>query len=72
VTIVDLTGKAITELLANAAVTAIVGQKVRAEFASNEGPPAVIVRQLGISYSPMGQTRRARIQAPIFAACATA
>ena len=66
--IVDLTGKAITELLANAAVTAIVGQKVRGEFASNEGPPAVIVSQLGISYSPFGQTRRARLQAPLFAA----
>lgn len=66
--IVDLTGKAITELLANAGVTAIVGQKVRAELASNEGPPAVIVRALGIDYSPMGRTRRARLQAPLFAA----
>jgi hypothetical protein len=68
VTIVDLTGKAITELLANAAVTAIVGQKVRPEFASDEAPPAVIVRQLVINYSPMGNTRRTRIQAPLFAA----
>jgi len=67
-TIVDLTGKAITELLTNAAVTAIVGQKVRSEFASDEGPPAVVIAQLGISYSPMGQTRRTRIQAPLFAA----
>jgi hypothetical protein len=70
VTIVDLTGKAITELLANAAVTAIVGQKVRAEFASNEGPPAVIVRQLGINYNPGGGTRRLGLQQPMFAALA--
>jgi hypothetical protein len=67
-TFVDLTGKAITELLTNAAVTAIVGQKVRSEFASNESPPAVIVEALGIDYSPFGQTRRARLQAPMFAA----
>jgi hypothetical protein len=67
-TIVDLTGMVIAELLANTGITAIVGQKVRPEFASNEGPPAVIIRQLGISYTPMGQTRRTRIQAPIFAA----
>lgn len=67
-TIVDLTGPVITELLTNAAVTAIVGQKVRSEFASNEGPPAVILEQLDISYTPMGQTRRAKLQAPIFAA----
>lgn len=66
--IVDLTGKAITELLATAGVTAIVGAKVRPEFASNEAPPAVIVEPLGIDYSPMGQTRRARLQAPTFAA----
>lgn len=66
--IVDLTGVAITELLAATAVTSIVGQKVRSEFANNEGPPAVIVRQLPISYSPMGQTRRARLQEPMFEA----
>jgi hypothetical protein len=68
VTIVDLTGKAITELLANAAVTAIVGQKVRPEFASDESPPAVIIESLGIDYSPFGQTRRTRLQAPTFVA----
>jgi hypothetical protein len=67
-TIVDLTGKAITELVTNVAVTAIVGQKVRPEFAAGESPPAVIVESLGIDYSPLGQTRRARIQAPTFAA----
>lgn len=67
-TVVDLTGTAIRELLANTAITAIVGQRVRAELASNEGPPAVVIRALGIDYSPMGQTRRARLQAPMFAA----
>lgn len=66
--IVDFTGKVITELLANAGVTAIVGQKVRGELASNDAPPAVVVRALAIDYSPMGQTRRARLQAPTFAA----
>ena len=66
--IVDLTGKVITELLANAAVTAIVGQKVRGEFASNEGPPAVIVSQLGISYQVGSGTRRLGLQVPLFAA----
>ncbi len=66
--IVDLTGKAITELLANAGVTAIVGQKVRGELASNDAPPAVVVVPLAIGYSPFGQTRRARLQAPMFAA----
>ena len=67
-TIVDLTGVAITEILAFPAVTAIVGPRVRGEFASGEGPPAVIVESLAIDYSPMGRTRRARLQAPIFAA----
>lgn len=66
--IVDLTGKAITELLAATGVTGIVGQKVRGEFATGESPPAVIVEALAIDYSPMGQTRRARLQAPTFAA----
>lgn len=66
--IVDLTGKAITELLADAGVTGIVGAKVRPEFAANEGPPAVIVEQLGIDYNPGGGTRRLRLQAPLFAA----
>ncbi len=66
--IVDFTGKAITELLASAPITAIVGQKVRGELASNEGPPAVVVRALAINYSPFGQTRRTRLQAPMFAA----
>jgi hypothetical protein len=65
---IDLTGKAITELLSFTSITGIVGQRVRGEFASDEEPPAVIVEQLGIDYSPFGQTRRARLQAPTFAA----
>lgn len=66
--IVDLTGKAISEILAFPAVTAIAGQKVRGELGANEGPPAVIVEGLGIDYSPFGQTRRAKLQAPTFVA----
>jgi hypothetical protein len=66
--IVDLTGKAITELLSFASITGIVGQKVRGEYADGESPPAVIVTTLGIDYSPLGNTRRMRIQAPTFAA----
>lgn len=64
----DLTGLVMTELLANAAVAAIVGAKVRSEFGLNEGPPAVIVEQLGINYNPGGGTRRLRLQASLFAA----
>lgn len=64
----DLTGMAITELLADAGVAAIVGQKVRGEFAANEGPPAVIVEALGINYDPGGGSRRLRLQQPMFAA----
>lgn len=66
--IVDLTGLAIIEIRDFPAVTAIVGPKVRPEFGDQEGPPAVIIEALGIDYSPMGRTRRARLQAPAFAA----
>jgi hypothetical protein len=66
--IVDLTGVAIRELLANAGVTAIAGQKVRPEFASNEAPPAVIVEGLTIGYSLGPGTRNLGIQTPMFVA----
>lgn len=66
--IVDLTGKAISELLADAGVSAIVGQKVRGELGAGEGPPAVIVRSLDVSYSVGPGTRRLRLQVPVFAA----
>jgi hypothetical protein len=66
--IVDLTGMAIREILAFPAVTSIAGQKVRPEFASNEGPPAVIVEGLAIDYNPGGGTRRLGLQAPMFVA----
>jgi hypothetical protein len=67
-TVVDLTGMAITELATNAGIMAIAGTKVHPEWAAGEEPPAVIVEQLAIDYSPFGQTRRARLQAPLFAA----
>lgn len=67
-TIVDLTGKAITEILVYPAVTAIVGSKVRGEWATNESPPAVLVRSLGVSYTPGRGTRRLGLQLPLFAA----
>jgi len=66
-TIVDLTGMAIVEIRDFPAVTAIVGQKTRPEFAAGEEPPAVIIRQLGIDYHPTGAFR-ARLQRPMFAA----
>lgn len=66
--IVDLTGMAITEILAYPAVAAIVGQKVRGEWAAGESPPGVIVRALAVDYNPGGGTRRLGLQAPIFAA----
>lgn len=66
--IVDLTGVAIRELLANAGVTAIVGQKVRPEWASNESPPGVIVEGLTTTYNLGPGTRRLGLQVPLFIA----
>jgi hypothetical protein len=67
-TILDLTGMAIVEIRDFPAVTAIVGQKTRPEFAQGEGPPAVIIEDLGIDFNPTPRVRRARLQAPIFVA----
>jgi hypothetical protein len=67
-TIVDLTGMAITEIRDFPAVSAIVGQKVRPELGQNEGPPAVVIESLTIDYNPFGRTRGAGLQAPLFAA----
>lgn len=67
-TIVDLTGMAITEIRDFPAVTAIVGQKTRPEFAAGEGPPAVIIESLAVDFNPVPRVRRARLQAPIFLA----
>jgi len=67
-TIVDLTGMALVEIRDFPAVTAIVGQKTRFEFAKDEGPPAVIIESLAIDYSPMARARRARLQSPMFVA----
>ena len=66
--IVDLTGVAIRELLANAGVTAIAGQKVRPEWASNESPPGVIVEGLTTTYNLGPGTRSLGIQVPLFVA----
>jgi hypothetical protein len=66
-TILDLTGMAIVEIRDFPAVTAIVGQKTRPEFAEGEGPPAVIIHQLGIDYHPL-PAFRAKLQRPMFAA----
>jgi hypothetical protein len=62
VTIVDLTGVAIREIVAYPAVAAIAGEKVHPEWAEGEAPPAVIVESLGIDYSPLGRTRTAKLQ----------
>lgn len=67
-TIVDLTGMAITEIRDFPAVTAIVGQKTRPEFGAGEEPPAVIIESLGIDFNPTPRVRRARLQAPLFVA----
>jgi hypothetical protein len=67
-TILDLTGMAITEIRDYPAVSAIVGQKTRPEFATNEEPPAVIIESLAIDFRPMARARRARLQAPMFIA----
>lgn len=64
----DLTGMAILELRTNAGVAAIVGEKVRPEWADGEGPPGVLIRQLGITYSRGPGTRRLGLQAPMLAA----
>lgn len=66
--IVDLTGVVIRELLANAGVTTIVGQRVRPEFASNESPPAVIVEGLSRTFSLGPGTRRLGLQVPLYIA----
>lgn len=65
---VDLTGKAVTEIRDFAAVAAITARVRGGELASNDAPPAIVIRDLGIDYSPLGRTRRARLQAPLFAA----
>lgn len=66
--IVDLTGVAVTELRLNAAVAAITSRVRGGELAGDDVPPAVVVVSLGIDYSPMGRTRSAKLQAPLFAA----
>lgn len=67
-TIVDLTGMVIVEIRDFPAVTAIVGQKTRPEWADGEGPPGVIIDGLAIDYAPGGGTRRLGLQAPMFVA----
>lgn len=65
---VDLTGKAVTEIRDYTAVAAITPRVRGGELADNDAPPAVVIRAIDIDYSPFGRTRRARLQAPLFAA----
>lgn len=44
------------------AVAAITPRVRGAELASDDGPPAVVLRRLGVTRSPLGQTGRAGIQ----------
>jgi hypothetical protein len=67
-TIVDLTGMAIVEIRDFPAVTAIVGQKTRPEFATGEEPPAVIIEGLGVDYHPIPGASRARLQTELLIA----
>jgi hypothetical protein len=64
----DLTGPTITEVATFPAVIAIASTKVAGEIGQGWTPPMVIIEVLAIDYSPFGRTRRARLQAPIFAA----
>jgi hypothetical protein len=67
--IVDLTGKAITEIAAYPAVSAIAGPRVRPELGDQEGPPAVVIEGLTISYAPFGhQLNGPGLQQQLFAA----
>lgn len=66
--IVDLTGVAVREIRDFPLVSAITTRVRGGELASDDTPPAIVIVSLGISYSPLGQTRGARLQAPIFAA----
>ena len=67
-TIVDLTGMAITEIRDFPAVSAIVGEKTRPEWGKAEGPPGVIIEGLAIDFNPVPRVRRARLQAPMYVA----
>lgn len=66
--IVDLTGKAITEIRDYPAVAAITARVRSGELDDDDVAPAVVIVSLGIDYSPFGRTRRAKLQAPVFAA----
>jgi hypothetical protein len=67
-TIVDLTGKAVTEIRDFPAVAAITPRVRGGELAPGDGPPAIVIVRLAVDYNPGGTTRRMRIQAPMFAA----
>jgi hypothetical protein len=67
-TIQDLTGPTITEVATFPAVSAIASSRVGGEIGQGWLPPMVIIELLGIDYSPLGRTRRTRLQAPIYAA----
>lgn len=67
-TIVDLTGMAIVEIRDFPAVSALVGQKTRPEFAEGESPPAVIIEALAVDFNPTPLVRRAKLQSPTYVA----
>jgi len=66
--IVDLWGMVSNELKANAGIIAIVGDRIRSEWAQNDAAPIVILTQLAITYNRGPGTRRLGIQVPMFAA----
>lgn len=72
--VVDLTGVAVSEVRDFPLVSAITPRVRGGELTgkskaySGDVPPAIVIVALGIDYSPLGRTRRAKLQAPLFAA----
>lgn len=66
--VVDLTGVAVREVRDFPLVAAITTRVRGGELAPDDVPPAIRIVSLGIDYSPLGRTRRAKLQAPLFAA----
>lgn len=66
--VVDLTGVAVTEVRDFPLVAAITPRVRGGELDGDDVPPAILIVSLGIDYSPLGRTRRAKLQAPLFAA----
>ena len=64
---IDPLGYIITTVRDFPAVSAIT-PRVRGELAEDEGPPAVVLRRLGVTRSPLGRTGRTGIQGVVIAA----